>query len=628
MRGFITNFMKALIHIIILCMCMACVVSACRDHQHSNTELIRLADEQVYRSADSIKTLLAKVHRPLELKGKERLLYGWLMGYMHYHKDASMVEDSLAALAADAYIASEDTTRKLMSYQLKGDYLKWIGKPHEALAVLDEGTRLAEQMKDTLWIKELQVRAGRIYCFVLKDYPSCTNIFRRLVTLTDDPGICFSLGLSMAFEELDSFPYYMNKAADLFLQQKDTTQAIFILRNMVSASTYTAQSKEFVIETVRRILALEKFPRSGQRLESRNSTLSFSYESAIDAFLHLKQLDSAQYYIDKFWELNLEDKHNHWSSLIALSTYQALVDYTRKGTFDISKAFHYFDSIYRKNADDRQTSRQLSSSNKQLTADALELIVERQKTQLSLTIVLLVAVSLAMGIVIIVNLYRRKLRISREQINGFILAREKNESIIRRNEQVIAHLQEQIADGQEAQEQLEESKAALASLQQQTETLRNENTSLQQRIERYKHQPSEEEIATLKANANRMHLLEERERELTAELANNNELMRKLRENPKFLGAAEWKKLEGVTNRIYNRFTERIKTQYSHLTEVDIQLCILLKLRFTVSQISILTATSPSSVSVQKNRLKKRLLQKDEHLFDNGQTLDMYLWLY
>lgn len=607
--------------------CVQVAVTSCQQ-KRSNTEWIRLADEQVYRNVDSIKTLLAKVHRPLELQGEERLLYGWLMGYMHYRKDASMVEDSLAALAADAYIASEDTTRKLMSYQLKGDYLKWIGKPHEALAVLDEGTRLAEQMKDTLWIKELQVRAGRIYCFVLKDYPSCTNIFRRLVTLTDDPGICFSLGLSMAFEELDSFPYYMNKAADLFLQQKDTTQAIFILRNMVSASTYTAQSKEFVIETVRRILALEKFPRSGQRLESRNSTLSFSYESAIDAFLHLKQLDSAQYYIDKFWELNLEDKHNHWASLIALSTYQALVDYTRKGTFDISKAFHYFDSIYRKNADDRQTSRQLNSSNKQLTADALELIVERQKTQLSLTIVLLVAVSLAMGIVIIVNLYRRKLRISREQINGFILAREKNESIIRRNEQVITQLKEQIADGQEAQEQLEESKAALASLQQQTETLRNENTSLQQRIERYKHQPSEEEIATLKANANRMHLLEERERELTAELANNNELMRKLRESPKFLGAAEWKKLEGVTNRIYNRFTERIKTQYSHLTEVDIQLCILLKLRFTVSQISILTATSPSSVSVQKNRLKKRLLQKDEHLFDNGQTLDMYLWLY
>ena len=125
-----------------------------------------------------------------------------------------------------------------------------------------------------------------------------------------------------------------------------------------------------------------------------------------------------------------------------------------------------------------------------------------------------------------------------------------------------------------------------------------------------------------------MHQLEERERELTAELANNNELMRKLREKPKFLGVAEWKKLEDITNRVYNHFTTRLKSEFENLTEVDVQLCILLKLRFTVSQIAILTATSPSSVSVQKNRLKKRLLQKDEHLFEEGQTLDMYLWMY
>ena len=624
--------MKKLIHIIIVCMCMTLAVSACRDHRHSNTELIRLADEQVYRNVDSIKTLLEKVHRPLELKGKERLLYGWLMGYMHFHKGASMVEDSLVALAADAYIASEDTTRKLMSYQLKGDYLKWQGKPHEALEVLNEGTRLAEQMKDTLWIKELQVCAGRIYCFVLKDYTSCTNIFRRLVTLTDDPMTCYSLGLSMAFEELDSFPYYMSKAADLSLQQKDTTQAVFILRNMVSASTQTAQSKKFIIETIRRILALEKGIRSDHKLnelETRNSTLRFSYVSAIDGFLHLKQLDSAQYYIDQFWELYKEDPYLHWTSMNALSTYQALVDYINKGTFDISKAFHFFDSIYRKNADNRNTFRQINSSHKQLTADALELIVERQKTQLSLMLVLVVAMGLAIGIIVVVWLYRRKLQHAKKQVRAYILLQQENEKQIGHNERIIRELQHQMAiEGEQANELLDEQKHALEMLQKQTEELRNENRGLQERIEKYKHQPSEEEIAKLKASANRMHELEERERELTAELANNNELMRKLRENPKFLGAAEWKKLEGITNRIYNLFTERLKAEYGHLTEVDIQLCILLKLRFTVSQISILTATASSSVSVQKNRLKKRLLQKDEHLFDDGKTLDMYLWMY
>ena len=311
-----------------------------------------------------------------------------------------------------------------------------------------------------------------------------------------------------------------------------------------------------------------------------------------------------------------------------LSLYQALIDYTRNRHFDLNDMLQYNVLLYEKILDERKNIRQFKHSNEQLTADALEMIVEQQRTQISLMFVLLVAFVLAMSIIIVVNLYRRKLRKSKEQINGFILIQQKNEGIIRHNEQMIADLQAQMADGQEAQEQLEESKAALLALQRHTEALRNENIGLQQRIEKYKHQPSEEEIEKLRANANRMHQLEERERELTAELANNNELMRKLREKPKFLGEAEWKKLADITNRVYNRFTERIKSQYPHLTEVDIQLCILLKLRFTVSQIAILTATSPSSVSVQKNRLKKRLLQADEHLFDNRQTLDMYWWMY
>ena len=478
--------MKTLIHTIILCMCMTLAVSACRNREHSNTELIRLANEQVYRNVDSIQTLLEKVHRPLELQGEERLLYGWLLGYMHYHTNASMVEDSLAALAADAYIASGDTTRKLMSYQLKGDYLKWIGKPHEALDVLNEGTRLAEQMKDTFWIKDLQVRAGRIYCFVLKDYPSCTNIFRRLVTLTDDPDFCYSLGLSMAFEELDSFPYYMNKGAELSLMRKDTAHAIFALRNMVSAMTETGKSKEAIVETIRRIIALVKRYSKESIHETANATLRFSYASAIDAFLHLKQLDSAQYYIDLFWELYKEDNHLHWSNMNALSTYQALVDYTNKGIFDISEAHHFFDSIYRKDVDGRETSRQLSSSNKQLTADTLELIVEHQKTQLSLMAVLVIAMGLAMGIIAVVWLYRQKLQKAKKQVSDYILLQQENEKQIGHNVRIIRELQHQMAiEGEQANELLDEQKHALDVLQKQTEELRNENRGLQERIEKY-----------------------------------------------------------------------------------------------------------------------------------------------
>ena len=582
-----------------------------------------MANEQVDKSTDSLKALLNQVKRPLELHGEDRLLYGWLSGYVHAKKGTSMVEDSLLIPLADSYIENKDTTRKLLSYWMKARYTSWLEKHDEAFALYDEGFQKASELKDTFWMQEMLMEQGRMYRFVWQDYPKCTDIFRRIVAIKEKPVEVYSLGLAMALEKNDSAVYWMNHAAELSMQEKDTAQAVFFLRNLLETQVHALNTHRDAIQTAQRLI------RENERLHLNDKVLVLAcYESIVESYLKSGELDAAQLSLclaDSMAQI-VDSKSPVTKNMLSL--YQALIDYTRNRHFDLNDMLQYNVLLYEKLGEERKNIRQFKNSNEQLTADALEMIVEQQRTQISLLVVLLVTFALALGIIIVVNFYRRKLRRSREQINGFILIQQKNERIIRHNEQMIADLQTQIADGQEAQEQLEESKAALVGLQRQTEALRDENANLQQRIEKYKHQPSEEEIEKWKANAQRMYQLEERERELTAELANNNELMRKLREKPKFLGEAEWKKLEDITNRIYNRFTERIKSQYPHLTEVDIQLCILLKLRFTVSQIAILTATSPSSVSVQKNRLKKRLLQKDEHLFESGQTLDMYLWMY
>ena len=615
-------FMKKLRFVIIIITCVCSVLLSCQP-KHTNREWLCLADEQVEQNTDSLKKLLGNVQRPLELQREERLLYGWLSGYLHARRGTSMMEDSLLVPLADNYIASQDTTRKLLSYWLKARYTGWQKKHEEALALYEEGFQKARELKDTFWMQEMLLEQGKMYRFVWQDYSSCTSTFRRIVSLKEQPLHTYSLGLSMALERNDSAVYYMNRAAELSMQVKDTAQAIFFLRNMMESQIYALNAYQEAIHTAKRLI------QKNEQLQLNDNTLVEScYDCMTQSYLKMRKLDSAQYMLNKTDSMAqiMEFKHPHTQNVLSL--YQALIDYTRDHRFDLTDMAQHNEILYEKLRDEQRNTYQLKGSNERLTADALVLMVEKQRTRFSLMVVLLVAVSLAMAIVIVVNLYRRKLRISKEQINSFILTQQKNEGIIRRNEQMIADLQIQINDGQEVQEQLEEQKLALATLQQQTEVLRKENEGLQQRIEKYRHQPSEEEIKELRESANRMHQLEERERELTAELANNNELMRKLRENPKFLGAAEWKKLESITNRIYNNFTHRLKTQYGHLTEVDIQLCILIKLRFTVSQIAILTATSPSSVSVQKNRLKKRLLQKEEHLFEEGQTLDMYLWMY
>lgn len=141
--------------------------------------------------------------------------------------------------------------------------------------------------------------------------------------------------------------------------------------------------------------------------------------------------------------------------------------------------------------------------------------------------------------------------------------------------------------------------------------------------------PSHQELEKLKAQVAYMHELEKREKELTAELADNHEFIWKLREKPAYLEANGWKRLETIINKIYKDYTCRLKKEFPLLTELDIQFCILLKLQFTISQIAAITAVSSSSVSVQKNRLKKRLLQTNCHLFDdNNRTLDTFLLEY
>ena len=463
-------------------------VFSCQQHR-SNSDWIRLADEQVGKNTDSLKVLLEQVKRPLELQGEDRLLYGWLSGYVHAKKGTSMVEDSLLIPLADSYIANKDTTRKLLSYWMKARYVSWLGRHDEAFAVYEEGLQKASELKDTFWMKEMLMEQGRMYRFVWQDYPKCTDIFRRMVAIKEKPVEVYSLGLAMALEKNDSAVYWMNRAAELSMQKKDTAQAIFFLRNMMETQVHALNTHRDAIQTAQRLI------RENERLHLNDNFLVLAcYESIIESYLKLEDLDAAQH------SLNLADSMaqivdpKNPATKNMLSLYQALIDYTRNRHFDLNDMLQYNVLLYEKILDERKNIRQFKNSNEQLTADALEMIVEQQRTQISLMFVLLVAFVLAMSIIIVVNLYRRKLRKSKEQINSFILAQQKNEGIIRHNEQMIADLQTQMADGQEAQEQLEESKAALLALQRHTEVLRNENIGLQQRIEKYKHQPSEEEI--------------------------------------------------------------------------------------------------------------------------------------
>ncbi len=135
----------------------------------------------------------------------------------------------------------------------------------------------------------------------------------------------------------------------------------------------------------------------------------------------------------------------------------------------------------------------------------------------------------------------------------------------------------------------------------------------------------EEEKAHTEEVTGRLSEMETREQELSHALTNDTELMQRLRREPKFLGEEDWEKLKAVTDRVYNGFTTRLHEHCPQLSEVYIRYCVLIKLGFTVSQIGILMAVAPSSVSQQKSRIKKRLQQAEGCTLAEGESLDEWL---
>ena len=347
--------------------------------------------------------------------------------------------------------------------------------------------------------------------------------------------------------------------------------------------------------------------------------------SLIQTYLQLDQPDSAQVYIDE--AMTLPDRNN-----LRYHIYDLLFQYHRAKQ-QYARSVWAADSMryYQPLALRQQLSRQVAEikekyDNEQLANERNRIRMERDRSViigLSLTVALL-------GIIILLTAaYRRRLRRIREQLRQDAIRLHDNEETLRQNSQSISLLQAQLVDEhQESQAQQDELQAAIDALQQQNKTLDAENQRLQSSLDHYRDKYDTEEQRILRQQAERLRQLEAHEQALVEELIRRDSLVQLLRRQPKFLGEGEWKKLALLTDSIYNRFTVRLKERFPQLTDVDLQYCILIKLRFTVSQIAILMAVSPSSVSQQKSRLKKRLQQSEGFGLSPGEMLDSWLWKF
>lgn len=207
----------------------------------------------------------------------------------------------------------------------------------------------------------------------------------------------------------------------------------------------------------------------------------------------------------------------------------------------------------------------------------------------------------------------------------YLVKLSENEQRLFHNERERTELEECLREMSLTDEEREEVHQSLMNLLEHGNALQNENDSLHQRLKEYEKRPLPRELELLQKQGERARVLDNQVQALSSALIDRDEVLERLRQQPKYLTSAQWEHLRQLADKVYDSFARRLAEQFPSLTPADLQLCLLMRLRFTNAQMATLIAVSPASVSQQKFRLKKRMMQMDEALFMNGETVDMVI---
>lgn len=205
---------------------------------------------------------------------------------------------------------------------------------------------------------------------------------------------------------------------------------------------------------------------------------------------------------------------------------------------------------------------------------------------------------------------------------NYLITLSENEQRLRNNEREREELEECLKEMSLTDEEREEVHSSLTNLMEHGSRLDKENESLRARLKEYEDNPVPRELELLRKEGERVRMLDGQVQALASAMIDADEVVKQLRIQSKFLADSQWDYLQKLTDRVYKGASKRLVLRFPQLTPADSQLCMLIRLHFSNAQIATFIAVSPASVSQQKFRLKKRMMQADGGLFADGETLD------
>ena len=610
----------------ILCILIGCTAflnircSGNGKEKSSLPELVH-AESVMFDHPDSALHILEAMPMPSARRDKENhALWCLLTSQAQVKQIMKIPSDSLVRIAYDYYKPTDNARRKAMSALYMGDINYDLGNIEEAMHYYLEGKTEVEKTDDYKTGYLIMSSLGKLYLYRrLADYAleACTKAYdyavkdsnkRYQMTSLQYLARCYCISDKLS-EAIDIYQKCNDLVLELGYQNKEYCYDV----QSEIALVYTNSS-----QFEKSLEILKTFPKIYQH-----------YSLIGTNYLMLNQYDSAYLYLNKALNTdNVYAKKTIYNSLYELADTPQYRKYLK--TYCDSLLF-YTDSVMSLDKGKEIIAYKEKYDHQKLITEQQRLKLERAETQRMLIIVTLCLVVI---ISVLVYLYQKRLvrkettiRLQSEQLQAYLLQLHENESRLQQNRRYLEELKEQLSrHDNDAEERLAQQEQ-MARLESENSRLQETISDLQHRIGDYasRLRDARKDMEQLRSLSEESLKLKENERRLTDYVLDSHKLVSGLRKKSRVLSDSEWEELMQLCATAWGDFISRLLTCCPQLTEQELRLCLLIRLRFNNTQLASIFAVSPASISQKKFRLKKHLLESGRVSFTDDMTLDRWL---
>ena len=610
------------------------VLSCTNTHTESSPTLLpelAQAENCMYAYPDSALHILEKMTPPKVTDKYQYATWCLLVSQAKIKNYVELESDSLISIGYKYFQQKENPQRKALAGYLEGIY--YNDEKHDAATALKcylEAATEIEKTEDYQLAHLIHAEIGHIYAYrSLVDY--ATSAYQKAYDFAKLSNNKRYIALSLSYiGRAYSIKPDMDKAIDYYeaaikiAKEADDKQLLTpgILNELASVHVRIQNNKQALI------YALEALHTNKENESLQN------YLTVGNIYRQLKINDSAQYYLDR-----AATSDNIYT---ACGAYQSLYYLNRTIPQNYAKAMTYCDKFYTyidsitkiKHGKEIIAMKEKYDHEKLLNEKKTLQIENEQIIRNNLYILLFIVIVIAC----LIFLYQRKLiqkertiQMQEEQLRIYSLQIHENEMQMAQNRVHIMQLSEQLAANEGLHETMMEQQNGLNELKKRNENLQKETILLQQNMAEYSQNMQgklKTQLTSFDAIAEENSRLRNREEFLCKLLIPYIKPLDSLIKSPKQLTIVQWAEVEENINKLYNNFTLRLKEQFPSFTNNDLQVCCLIKLRISVSNMAEILNISPASVSKRKQRIKEQIIKELGDSFDKSQLIDIWIWEY